>query len=301
MRWLRLELFAFTGILFSRHVLGKLEARNGVFISRPIPVEPVTVTTYVIIYDGTLTETASDYQTTSDYEITSDYETTSSDYESTTTAKTDTTTTITPASVTTSEVETFSLIPSTSFSSVASVPTRFTTSTISLITTIVTTSAPLTSSTGTASGNKYTTDHPSSATAHSSHVNAAQIAGIALGSGAFFCLVAALFFFFGRREAGRSARHNIQRLSMRDIGAGLGGAWFKESSETKQQKQMEEVQRPAELSAEQAIELPAEIPAAVVCLGVKQGDASSMERQLPFVFQPPVVKELDGASVVSHE
>lgn len=51
MMWrLRVASFAFAGILFGGHVLA-----NGVYISRPTIEEPVTVTSYVIIYDGTLT------------------------------------------------------------------------------------------------------------------------------------------------------------------------------------------------------------------------------------------------------
>lgn len=91
---------------------------------------------------------------------------------------------------------------------------------------------------------------------------------------------------------------------MRDVGAGLGNVktkfatvWRKEQLQEKQKQQhVEEIQGPAELSAELAAELPAmtDVP------GEKQGN-TSMERHvdgLPFVFQAPVVKELGGASVV---
>ncbi|KAL6871992.1 hypothetical protein J3F83DRAFT_733376 [Trichoderma novae-zelandiae] len=293
MMWcLRIASFAVAGILFGQNVLAELALRNGVFISRrPTTTEPVTVTSFIFVYDSTLTETTSDF-------------------ESTTTAEAETWTTSASEPFTETEAETFSSIPSTSFSSLSSVPTTFTTSAIRHTTTIATTPASFASSTGTASDDRYSNSHTASPASHSTHVSAAQIAGIAIGSGASFCLVAALFFFFGRRDAGRSAQNNSHRLSMRDVGAGLGTVKTKfgtvrgkETAGTKQQQQIEEIQGPVELPAELAAGSPAELPATVDSVGGEEGNGST-ERQvdgLPYVFRPPVVKELDGASVVSRE
>ncbi|KAL7786777.1 hypothetical protein V8C37DRAFT_405232 [Trichoderma ceciliae] len=62
-----------------------------------------------------------------------------------------------------------------------------------------------------------------SPTAQSTPINAAQIAGIAIGSSAIIGVVASvffIFFFFGRRNA--CPVHSNRRVSMHKVGAGLG-------------------------------------------------------------------------------
>ncbi|KAL7813950.1 hypothetical protein V8C44DRAFT_45862 [Trichoderma aethiopicum] len=303
MWWPRVASFAFAGILFSEHVLA-----YGVYISRPTIEEPVTVTSYVIIYDGTLTETTSEYGSTSTTETTTSTTTETSVTETETESSSRTTsasTSSTPTGLT--AFFTLPIIRVTITPTISVSPTSSTLSTLS--TTPSSTSALFTSSTSTVPDAKQTDYYTPSPGARSTHVSAAQIAGIAIGSGALFCLVAALFFFFGRRGGRRFAHDSDhRRRSMRDVGAGLGamktrfgGLWRKEKLGAKQQEQkhIEEAQGPAELPAEPAVELPAEIPDVVVLSGVEAGKGS-MERQVGG-FQRPVVKELDGAGVVSHK
>ncbi|PTB62553.1 hypothetical protein BBK36DRAFT_1128866 [Trichoderma citrinoviride] len=303
--WFRIV--AFAGALLGQNVLGGPELRAGMGIPSRAFVSIWTSTITYVRYDGILT-TATRIHRISDVDIATMTEA-STATSTTTETHTESSSSMTWASSSSSLAAFFTLpvIRVTITPTISPLPTLSTSSTSSTLSTLST------SSTSTAPDAKQTEYHAPSSAPQSTHISAAQIAGIAIGSGALFCLVAALFFFFGRRGrgGGRFAHDGDHRLSMRDVGAGLGvvktrfgTVWGKGKPDAKQPQQ-QHIEGPAELPAEPAVELPADIPDTVESLGVIKPGNGSTERRVDGLsicgFQPPVVKELDGASVVSHK